>query len=173
MIKSYLCVYQKKLLQTNAILFNPIEASFFGNLVNKIRHRKVDEEAKQGKKVCVPFANRTYVRANGQLQFCERIESYGLVNNDTKYLHQASFTLHNEFKLMKESDCSKCFAYNFCEMCPASFITDGQLDYSKSIAKCNQFRDAVKNNKILHKSKVKVMNSSFELKIKSLTSGKS
>lgn len=135
---------RKSLRLSSSAGFDPVENSFFGGVLKKIHHRKVDGEAKQGKKICIPFANRTYVRANGKLQFCERIESYGLVDSDTKDLSYESFTLHNEFKSMKEKDCSECFAYNFCEMCPASFITNGKLDYSKSRIKCDQYRNTVK-----------------------------
>ncbi len=135
----------KKSISSNVTAsFMPIQNSFFGDILKKIQHRKIDDEAKEGKKICIPFANRTYVRSNGKLQFCERVESYGLIEGSTENLLQKSINLHNEFRQMKENDCAKCFAYNFCEMCPASFISKGRLDYSKSVAKCNQFRSIVK-----------------------------
>ena len=135
----------RKSLNSNLpAVFNPVEDSFFGDILKKIRYRKIDESAKQGKKICIPFANRTYLRSNGSLQFCERVESYGLLSGNVDDIESASTVLHNDFKSMKEMDCSVCFAYNFCEMCPASFITNGKLDYSKSKIKCEQYRSAVK-----------------------------
>lgn len=125
-------------------IFTPVQQSFFGDVVKKIQHRKLDKEAKQGKKICIPFSNRTYLRSNGTLQFCERIETYGLLETNTENLLQSSVILHNDFKSLKENDCAKCFAYNFCEMCPASFISNGKLDYLKSVKKCDQFRNVVK-----------------------------
>ena len=127
------------------VFLKPIESSFLGDVVKKITCRKLDEEARQGKKTCTPFANRTYVRANGNIQFCERIESYGILDAKNLRIEQLSSTLHSEFKAMKEGDCSKCFAYNFCEMCPASFIKNGKLDYDFSRIKCDQFRTTFKN----------------------------
>lgn len=137
-------IVRKALNSKIPVIFNPVEDSFFGDVLKKIRHRKIDESAKQGKKICIPFANRTYLRSNGSLQFCERVESYGLLSGNMDDIGSASTVLHNEFKSMKEMDCSVCFAYNFCEMCPASFITNGKLDYAKSKIKCGQYRNTVK-----------------------------
>ena len=106
---------------------DPVQDTFMGDIIRKIKHRKLDEKAASEKKICVPFANRTYVRANGETQFCERVQSYGVLENKED-LESLSTSLHKDFYDFKADSCSKCFAYNFCELCPASFIANGSLN---------------------------------------------
>lgn len=127
-------------LNEKLAIFKPVANSLVGDVVKKIEFRKLDEEAKSGKKICIPFSNRTYVRTSGKIQFCERVESYGIYVEKQHTIEQLAEILHDEYKSMKERDCSICFAYNFCDMCPASFIKEGKLDYSLSNTKCTQFR---------------------------------
>lgn len=121
----------------------PIENHFLDSILKKIEYRKLDAEARSGKKLCVPFANRTYVRTDGSMQFCERIENYGKSKNESISLIVKSEVIYNEFKTFKQNACSKCFAYNFCEMCPASFIKNSQFDNDLANAKCSQYRKTV------------------------------
>ncbi|MBE0472169.1 MAG: radical SAM protein [Methyloprofundus sp.] len=123
----------------------PIENGFMGILIDKINYRKLDQEAPKGKKNCIPFANRTYIRAGGEIQFCERIQNYSIIKDDTANLEEISQRIHEEFNKFKENDCSKCFAYNFCEMCPASFLVNGALSKDISIKKCSAFRNDIKS----------------------------
>ncbi len=122
----------------------PVENHFLDSILKKIEFRKLDDDARLGKKLCVPFANRTYVRADGSIQFCERIENYGKSKNESTNLAAKSETIYSEFKTFKQETCSKCFAYNFCEMCPASFIKNSQFDNELANAKCGQYRQTVK-----------------------------
>ena len=121
----------------------PVENHFLDSILKKIAFRKLDSEARSGKKLCVPFANRTYVRTDGSIQFCERIESYGKSNSSNSNLPVKSDAIYNEFKSFKQEACSKCFAYNFCEMCPASFIKNSQFDSGFADTKCSQYRRTV------------------------------
>lgn len=121
----------------------PVENNFLDSIIRKIEFRKLDTEAQKGKKLCVPFSNRTYVRTDGTTQFCERIEGYGKSNGDANSLSIQSDFFYNEFKEFKQDSCSKCFAYNFCEMCPASFIKSSQFSVLVADDKCNQYRKSV------------------------------
>lgn len=124
-----------------------LESDYLGNLIKKFRYREEDELAKNGKKYCIPFSNRTYVRSNGKIQFCERIQDNSIQekNSSSKDLAEHSIEIYNEFSLFKDSECIKCFAYNFCEMCPASFMHNGKLNKELSKIKCDLFRKDVKN----------------------------
>lgn len=124
-------------------LVDPVQDAFMGDILRKIKYRKIDEEAGSGKKICVPFANRTYVRVNGDVQFCERVQSYGVLREKDD-LEKASQFLLNNFYSFKAGSCEKCFAYNFCDMCPASFIVNGQLSEEISNKKCSDYRRNVK-----------------------------
>lgn len=119
-----------------------IQNSFIGDIVMKIKHRKLDAAAKEGKKLCIPYANRTYVRVGGEIQFCERVQSYGILKS-TSSMDEFSSKLHDEFYEFKYKSCSKCFAYNFCEMCPASFIENSRFSDRLSLEKCNAYRKNV------------------------------
>lgn len=121
----------------------PIQDAFIGEIVRKIKYRLLDEKAGDRKKICVPFANRTYVRSNGTLQFCERIQSYGALHEETT-LEQASKQIYDEFYELKGASCRECFAYNFCDMCPASFMENGGFSENLSSEKCSEYRKNVK-----------------------------
>jgi uncharacterized protein len=121
----------------------PVENHFLDSILKKIEFRKLDAAARSGKKLCVPFSNRTYVRADGSIQFCERIENYGKLKNESINLSVESDVIYNEFKTFKQEACSKCVAYNFCEMCPASFIKNSQFDNELANSKCSQYRKTV------------------------------
>ena len=121
----------------------PVENHFLDSILKKIEFRKLDTEARSGKKLCAPFSNRTYVRTDGTIQFCERIENYGKSKNESINLIVESEVIYNEFKAFKQEACSKCFAYNFCEMCPASFIKNSQFDNELANSKCSQYRKTV------------------------------
>lgn len=127
----------------------PIQDAFIGEIVRKIKHRLLDEKAGDRKKICVPFANRTYVRANGDLQFCERIQSYGALQEKTT-LEDASKKIYDEFYALKGESCRNCFAYNFCDMCPASFMADGKFSESLSSEKCYEYRKNVKRAMVIY-----------------------
>lgn len=129
-------------IENDTIANSPVEKSYINDVLAKIRFRSVDDKAGEGKKVCVPFSNRTYVRTSGEVQFCERIGNYGTLG-DAGYVNRSS-DLFDDFLAFKSSECSSCFAYNFCEMCPASFISNGGFDLSKAESKCSLFRDVVR-----------------------------
>lgn len=97
--------------------------------------RNLDSDAVAGKKVCIPFVNRTYVRTNGGAQFCERIGRYGAVINSN--IKQSSDFYLNEFEKLKKTDCMNCYAYNFCQLCPASFIGSNGYDFDKLKTSCD------------------------------------
>ncbi len=124
------------------VLFGPVENNLIGSILDKIRFRKVDEKARLGKKICVPFGNRTYIRSSGSLQFCERIGNYGTISN-AEEIKDSSLSLSRTFVTLKEKDCAQCFAYNFCEMCPASFIEFSEYSENLSTNKCDSYRTAV------------------------------
>lgn len=108
-------------------------------LIKKIAFRKIGNDAQNGKKVCIPFSNRTYIRSNGDIQFCERISSFKKISNHTDILEESK-KIQNEFYDKKSSSCKNCYAYNFCELCPASFYYSGE--FSKDHIKiCNNFRN--------------------------------
>lgn len=126
------------------VIFTPIEHNYIDSIMRKIHYRELDDNAKNGKKLCTPFSNRTYVRTNGDIQFCERIGNYKKVS-DYEYILQTSEEIISEFKEFKEKDCGSCFAYNFCEMCPASFILNGKYNKELSDTKCSILRNSIKH----------------------------
>lgn len=144
---------KSSLINKNPIFFNPktdtnfdgidpVQDAFMGDILRKIKHRELDDAAANGKKICVPFANRTYIRANGDIQFCERIQNYEVIKNKEN-LKDLSKRIYDDFHAFKANDCSKCFAYNFCEMCPASFVKNGSFSKELSIKKCSDYRNNV------------------------------
>lgn len=146
----------KSALLTNGVailreetIAEPIQDAFIGEIIRKIKYRLLDENAAERKKICVPFANRTYVRADGALQFCERIQSYG-VQHERATLKDASQKFHAEFYELKGKSCAGCFAYNFCEMCPASFMSDGKFSEALSTEKCSEYRNSVKTAMLVY-----------------------
>lgn len=111
-------------------------------LVKKIAFRVIGEKAQEGKKTCIPFVNRTYIRSNGDMQFCERISSFGKISDD-KNLIEESQKIQEEFYENKKSTCLECYAYNFCELCPASFYYEGKFN-DRHLEICNNFRNEFK-----------------------------
>ncbi len=132
------------------ITLEPVEKSFISDILKKIAFRKLDAEAKMGKKICIPFANRTYVRVDGSIQFCERIESYGKLSDKPVNLAKIADEYYREFKEFKQESCSKCHAYNFCEMCPASFIRESKFDIELANIKCNLYRNSVEQALLIY-----------------------
>lgn len=128
---------------SSVALPTPVEDEFIGAILERIEFRVLDSKAGSRKKLCIPFANRTYVRTNGDLQFCEGLEHFGRLANDQSNLSVASEILYREYVELRQPACSQCFAYNFCEMCPASFIRNNRLDVELADAKCSQFRNTV------------------------------
>ena len=122
---------------------NLVEKDRLLNFVKKIAFRSIGEEAQDGKKKCIPFSNRTYVRTNGDLQFCERISDYKRVNS-AKDIISYSSNIQDEFYKKKGVFCEKCIAYNFCEMCPASFYYDGEFS-ENHFDICNNYINEFKN----------------------------
>lgn len=122
---------------------NFIENSFYKDrllpLVKKIAFRDLGESAQNGKKKCVPFVNRTYLRSNGDMQFCERISSFKKVKNKDDLIKESEL-IQKEFYGNKKEACLKCIAYNFCELCPASFYYDGTFNVQNSKI-CDNFRE--------------------------------
>lgn len=122
---------------------NPIEKNKIDEILSHIRYRKLDSQAHEGKKKCIPFSDRTYVRTNGNVQFCERIGNYSELHDDVSVLKDASKRIWDHFYSNKSDDCSRCYAYNFCQFCPASFITNGKLDIEGNRYRCSNFRKLV------------------------------
>lgn len=115
---------------------NMYDMDHIGTLIQKVIYRK-DEDSR---KVCIPFSNRTFVRANGDMQFCERIGgTYGRVNSQEE-LNDLAVQLNKEYTEFIKDDCSKCWAYRFCEQCPASVTKDGKLDKKIMRKKCGDFK---------------------------------
>ena len=133
-------------VSTDNISAKPVERFFANSIIDRIKYRKLDSEAMTERKICIPFSDRTYIRTDGSVQFCERIGDYGklapLASNEK--ITSKSIAVHNEFKTLKKKSCGSCFAYNFCQMCPASFIINSQLDNTMASNKCEQFRKIVK-----------------------------
>lgn len=136
--------YIINLIKENDFKNHPIEYEYYGNLLRKIKYRLLGEDAKNRKVKCIPFSNRTYVRTSGKVQFCERIETVGLTNLNTKNMLTVAEEYLNKYKSFKETKCNNCFAYNFCEMCFASFISNGKLDEEKANRVCDNYRNEVK-----------------------------
>ncbi len=133
----------------NHELEEPIQDAFIGEVFRKIKYRHLDERAGDGKKICVPFANRTYVRTGGEVQFCERVQSYGILNNKEN-LEDFSRLIYDDFLEFKGDSCGKCFAYNFCDMCPASFMSNGEFSERLSKEKCSEYRKGVERAMALY-----------------------
>lgn len=135
----------KKLLDvfySNGFDKNLVEKDRLLNFVKKIAFRNIGKEAQNGKKKCIPFSNRTYVRTNGDVQFCERISDYKRLANDDVVSN--SLNIQHEFYKNKGVFCEKCLAYNFCEMCPASFYYDGVFS-DNHFDICNNYINEFKN----------------------------
>lgn len=134
-----------KSIKASELNGNLVQDSYFGDIVRKIMYRELDENASKGKKICIPYSNRTYVRSGGQVQFCERVQFYGVVD-DLSNLDKYSEKFYHEFLEFKRGSCSRCFAYNFCEMCPASFIENSKFSERLSQEKCTEFRRSVEDS---------------------------
>lgn len=125
-----------KMLEKKELNKNMFDMDHIGSLIQKVIYRKDEDMRKQ----CIPFANRTFVRANGDLQFCERIGgSYGRAQNQDE-LNDLAIQLNKEYTEFIKGDCSKCWAYRFCEQCPASVTRDGKLDKTLMRKKCGDFK---------------------------------
>lgn len=132
--------YILNLIYTKEILNNPIQYKYFGDLISKIKYRLIGDKAHDRKVKCIPFSNRTYVRTDGNIQFCERIENMGITKLDTNSIIETSNKFLEEYENFKSNDCNQCVAYNYCEMCYASFVINGKLDKEKAKIKCNDFK---------------------------------
>ncbi|MDP2417401.1 MAG: radical SAM protein [Hydrogenophaga sp.] len=128
---------------------DPVQDAFIGNILKKINHRDLGSLAIDGKKICIPFANRTYIRVDGSIQFCERIQNYK-IKKSVDDMVVFSKKINDEFIDFKFDSCSKCFAYNFCDMCPASFVVNGALSKELSEIKCLNFRDNFKRAMLIY-----------------------
>ncbi|CAA6805835.1 MAG: Radical SAM protein [uncultured Sulfurovum sp.] len=136
--------YILNLIYTKDILNNPIQYKYFGDLISKIKYRLIGDKAHDRKVKCIPFSNRTYVRTDGNVQFCERIENMGITKLNNEEILKTSNNFLKEYENFKSNDCNQCVAYNYCEMCYASFITNGKLDKNKATIKCNSFKNDFK-----------------------------
>lgn len=129
-----------KILQNKEMNDNVFDLDHIGTLIQKVIYRKDSDT----KKVCTPFSNRTFVRTNGDLQFCERIgDNYGRAKTPSE-LVDLSIELNREYNEFVKEDCSNCWAYRFCEQCPASIAKDGALDKIVMRKKCNNFKQKMK-----------------------------
>lgn len=135
-------VFLKSSINLDINSINPVQDAFMGDIIRKIKHRELDDSAINGKKICIPFSNRTYIRASGEIQFCERIQKYE-ISKSIYNIEYLSKKIYDEFHAFKADSCSKCFAYNFCEMCPASFILNGSFNEDISVKKCSEYRKNV------------------------------
>lgn len=136
-----------------------IEKEMLDGVLNKIRYRKLDNEAHLGKKLCIPFANRTYTRTNGDVQFCERIGDFKRSKDQSSTLIENSIDVTQEFKKLKYKECSQCFAYNFCEFCPASFIENSKFNEKLINNKCHNFRKLVRKAIYIYIEEEEIINS--------------
>ena len=124
-----------KMLEEKTLTENVFDMDYIGTLIQKVIYRKEEDS----KKECVPFGNRTFVRANGDMQFCERIGgTYGRTTS-AEELNEFAVALHTKYNEFIKDDCSKCWAYRFCEHCPASVTREGVLDKSLMRTKCGNF----------------------------------
>ena len=142
--KTFTKDYILELVKSNTFHNYPLEYKYYGDLLKKLKYRLLGDDAKNRKVKCIPFSNRTYIRANGKVQFCERIENMGLTDLSTQSMENVATKHLKKYQDFIEEKCNKCVAYNFCEMCFASFVTDSELDIAKANTKCSNFRDDVK-----------------------------
>lgn len=142
--KTFTKEYILELIKTNNFKNHPLEYNYYGTLLKKIKFRPLGEDAKINKVKCIPFSNRTYIRTNGNVQFCERIENMGITNLDTDNMLQTASYYLKEYQNFIEEKCNNCFAYNYCDMCYASFINDSKLDKNKADIKCLSFNNDLK-----------------------------
>lgn len=123
---------------------SPVEYQYFSPTIRKIIYRDIKEESYQASPKCTPFSNRTFVRTNGKVQFCERIENVGISESDPKILVETARLFQQQYYEFVKNDCENCFAFNFCEMCYASFVQNNKLDLQTFKNKCETFRNDVK-----------------------------
>lgn len=133
-----------------------VEYSYLNDILKKIEFRKLDSEAYMGRKLCIPFSNRTYIRTNGDVQFCEGIDNYKRISANTFNPYLLSEIVITEFNSFIEKNCSKCFAYNFCEMCPASFIRNSIFNKELAEQKCLLFRDTIQKALLIYINKMEI-----------------
>lgn len=136
--------YILSLIYTKEILNHPVQYKYFGDLISKIKYRIIGDKAHDRKVKCIPFSNRTYVRTDGNIQFCERIENMGITKLDNDNIIETSNKFLEEYESFKSNDCNQCIAYNYCEMCYASFVSNGKLNKEKAKIKCNDFKNDFK-----------------------------
>ncbi|MEA3315066.1 MAG: radical SAM protein [Campylobacterota bacterium] len=132
------------LIKFNSLKKHPLEYKYYGDLIKKIKYRILGEKAKDRKVKCIPFSNRTYVRATGETQFCERIENMGITNLDTNSMKTTANLHLKNYQGFIEKECNSCFAYNYCDMCFASFVNNSILDKNITYSKCDSFRKEIK-----------------------------
>ena len=135
-------IITEALIDIIPVISGPIERILLNNVFDKIQYRQLDDKAKLGKKQCIPFSDRTYIRTNGDIQFCERIGS--AYKSNIGNLHIRSIEITNDYSRFKQKDCNHCFAYNFCDYCPASFVLNSKFNHKESQSKCHQYRRLVK-----------------------------
>jgi len=131
-------------IQNSYELSHHIQKTFTKDYILELIKSNTFHKSKNRKVKCIPFSNRTYIRANGKVQFCERIENMGITDLSTQSMENIATKHLKKYQDFIEEKCNKCVAYNFCEMCFASFVTDSELDVVKANTKCNNFRNDVK-----------------------------
>jgi uncharacterized protein len=136
--------YILDLIRNRKLKNSPVEYHYFSSLIRKIIYREIKEESYKASPKCTPFSNRTFVRTNGKVQFCERIEDIGISESDTETLVNTATIFQKQYFDFVKSNCENCFAFNFCEMCYASFVKNNQLDSQIFQNKCETFRNDIK-----------------------------
>jgi len=143
MSKKFTKEYILNLIQKYTLKKSPIENNYYGDLLKRIKYRTLGKEAKKNKVKCIPFSNRTYIRTDGKVQFCERIENMGITQLSTNNMINTASSFLKEYQVFIEEKCNKCFAYNYCEMCFASFIENGNLNRKIADYKCEKFKEEI------------------------------
>lgn len=115
---------------------NAFDREFIYGPIKDIEEREIGEGLYENIRVCSPFRNRTFVRSNGEVQICERVgRKYTRVKPEN--LGRNAYEVMNELVKFYLKQCSNCYAYHFCGLCPASFIDErGHLNSKKRESEC-------------------------------------
>ena len=91
---------------------------FIGKYIHKIIYRPINKIKQIG---CIPYSNRTFIRIDWSVQFCEQLGGkFG--KTDSKNIDFTAKSLLANYLEIASNHCNKCWAYNFCDDCLSATI---------------------------------------------------
>ena len=97
---------------------------------------------------CVPGGRKIYVKTNGDISVCEKIGLSPVMGNiytgiDISYVQKKYI---DEYVAASLSDCSKCWAVNFCGCCYADCYNEDGIDLIAKADRCMSLKNMYRTN---------------------------